>query len=249
MTFRSEAELCRAFARLAEGDGWDVWPEVGGWDLVLVATASTRTKTLSPHAKRAPKLVSIPEGSQVGIEAKLAPSVQQVHQARQRMQLRQRPDFGVLLVPHVPLRLSRRTAPVVDLWRDLAGALGLTLHTMGADDTRSIASLVLREAAPEQLPLPPVKARLDDAGTPNPRAVTDWRVRALRLILRGEAQGGYLTRQDFVAERVAMARWVTRRWIVSDGLAGRVTRYRLDPTAPGYPLRGWESEAAALRQK
>lgn len=58
MTFDSETDLCAAFAAAARSDGWTVYPEPAGWDLLLCR-----------------------RGVQVGVEAKLVGGVEVLLQA------------------------------------------------------------------------------------------------------------------------------------------------------------------------
>lgn len=78
-TFHSEGELCDYFAEVARTNGWQVYPEVSGWDLVLCHNEI-----------------------QIGVEAKLSGKVKLLNQIMNRVGRRRYnecPDFCAALVP------------------------------------------------------------------------------------------------------------------------------------------------------
>jgi len=72
----SEGELCDRFSIIARANGWQVFPEVGGWDLLLVGNKI-----------------------QIGIEAKMRCNIRVLVQAMRRSLSYRYPDYRAVLVP------------------------------------------------------------------------------------------------------------------------------------------------------
>lgn len=229
-----EADLCERFAEAARGQGWSVFPEVGGWDLVLVWA-------------RASIYQGPQEGDQLGIEAKLRPGVEALAQTHQRSRWKG-PDFRGVLVPEAS--------------RDFAYlAAQLRLHTFDLKHCgtwepkkrprydrwqRSRVDIAvvdsMRWERDRRLWLPPVPLA-GPGGQPCPRQLTRWRIGALKLCVLLRARG-FLTTEDFKREKVDPSRWPRVGWLVADGKIGRLTRYVAGP-AP-LPDVGYEVERDAL---
>lgn len=75
--FKTEGELCDHFSMVANSNGWQAFPEVDGWDLVLFDGVT-----------------------QVGVEAKLRANIQLLAQAMRRTRGRRGPDYRAALVPN-----------------------------------------------------------------------------------------------------------------------------------------------------
>lgn len=249
----SEAELCDLFTDAARADGFDVYPEVGGFDLLIVWRAE---RPMAP-AWRSPGnwLREIPRGYQVGVDAKLRANVEVLDQAVGRMDLLRRPDEAAVLVPEAGRP-----------FRQLAGRLGLRVFTLAhcaagrldcgvrrapaAIDRKRIEPAEsrcdpIRSADHEPLPVPPF-ALQSGGGRPHPRVLSPWRVAALRLCLRMR-DAGFLTREDFKDQGMRVDRWVNPRWVESDGRKPAkytpAEHWELDG-----PHIGYERELEVLRQ-
>lgn len=208
----NEVRLCELFIDRARAEGFAVYPEVSGWDLVLVDT----------------------EGVQLGIQAKMRPNVDVLSQAIKRA--RAGPRYRGVLVPK-----STRA------FRHVAISLGLTVFSMKSirpfRHHRMIHLEHMIEWKGEPLWLPPVPSQ-EKAGTPAPRPLTQWRVKAIRLCLLLEERG-YLTGEDFKRFGVNQSGWLTRGELKRDGTIGRFARY-----VKGWaklPIVGFEREAEQLR--
>lgn len=226
----TEAELCDAFTIAAERSGWDVYPEVGGWDLVLVWTGRTKLPAYHFRNDRMPD-----PGYQIAVEAKLRPNCDAIWSAVSRARSANTPrgDETAVLVPHAPREFFQ-----------LCTHLKLRVFTLAG--ARADAICPLHEPRPgTRLTLPPI-ALQGSGGAPSPRTMSRWRVGALRIcaVLRSR---GWITRDDFRAHRVDRSRWVAAKWIVADGKMGSLARYvpgpRFDSTGPEV---GYEKERAAL---
>jgi hypothetical protein len=179
---RSEVELCAAFIAWTQANSdWVVYPETGGFDMLLAA----------------------PDGVQLGIEAKLSCTAKLVDQALPKncFQGVAGPDYRGVLLPECPREKSR----------ELLRSLGLlAFYGSRRDDQFHGASLTDREGwshwAPEQrleLPrfLPDVAA-----GAPSPIRLTKSKIAALKLIALIEVRG-YVVPQDFRDLGVDSRRW------------------------------------------
>lgn len=242
MTPRSEAELCDALAVAAAADGWDVYPEVEGWDLLLVWNG-TREDPL-----RLPKYAPPPVGYQIGIEAKLRGSCEAIVEALDRSRYK-RPDEIAVLVPKAG-KAFRALCAELRVRVFAAEHYGPTPASWGMRDRKTVNPLGataedLERAAPLRLKVPEV-ALQGSGGHASPRTMSTWRVSALRLCILLRSRG-YLTGQDFKDASVSRQRWLTGKWIVRDGSEGRHARYvsgpRLDVDGPEV---GYEAERDAL---
>lgn len=224
-----EAELCERFAAAARHQGWEPYPEVGGWDLVLVWRGEP-TRFLRT-------------GDQIGVEAKLRAGVEVLAQVLQRGRY-QGPDFRAVLVPKASkdFRFLARElrVPIYDL-RDCA----IRRRASWGDWPVIQPADGLRWEPKRRLWLPPVPLQAP-GGQPAPRRLTSWRVAALRLctLIRDR---GFLTSADFTREKIAISTW-RDRWIKPDYAApreGRLLRYVPIP-GRGLPDAGYEAERDAL---
>ncbi len=190
-----ESELCEALASAARALRWRVYAETGGWDLLL---------------ERGDDL-------QVGVQAKLRPTVKVLAQAVDVI-LRQRhgPEVIAVLVPFSD------------------GDFGAVAHACSVvvlvpDWTSDIARESLRfiiEHAPRhsfESPCwsPEFETRGIVAGSPSPRSMTPWRASALKACALLEVRG-YLTTRDLRDLRLAPQFWRERMKL--DGKIGRLHR-------------------------
>lgn len=231
-----EAELCERFAAAARDQGWDVFPEVAGWDVVLVWNRPAIYQGPAP-------------GDQLALEAKMRAGVDALAQAHQRSRW-SGPDFRGVLVPdatrdfrHVARELRLH---VFDLRHCGPWKPAERKHRSWDRWERSRTKLEvqgdLRWNRDRRLWLPPVPLQ-GAGGAPSPRQLTRWRVGALRLcaLLRSR---GWITSEDFKREKINPSRWPAVGWLVGEGKIGKLTRYVPGP-AP-LPDVGYEAERDAL---
>lgn len=229
-----EAELCEKFAEAAREQGWIVYPETAGWDLVLV-WGREGTEGLAT-------------GDQLGIEAKLRPSVEVLAQAHGRGTW-QGPDFRGVLVPDASPTFTYIASCLNLHTFDLRSCLDFVPkhgHDRYGRWRRRRLGLSVdqnRRWKPDRrLWLPPVPLA-GAGGAPSPRQLSKWRVGALRLCLLLRSRG-YLTAEDFRREKISPSRWPACGWLVADGKIGRLTRYIAGPKP--LPDVGYEVERDAL---
>lgn len=239
---RNEAELCELFAEAARADGWDVYPEVESWDLLLVWRGVIPDST---HSWRFPR--GVPAGFQMGVEAKMRANVDVLKQAADRMSYGKRPDVGAVLVPDSGLG---RTAFV-----GLAGRLDLLAFDLANCGERRARHPITPpwpnakhgpadRVGPVLVPPVPLQSA---GGQASPRTMSKWRVGALRLVIKLEARG-FLTHADFKAQGADKRLWLEREWLVREG-AGAGARYLPGPEIEigGGPASGYRAELEALR--
>ena len=229
----SEADLCEAAAAALRPQGWDVWPEVGGWDLVLVRRED------APRPAPCQETDWLRAGMQVGVEAKLRAGVGVLAQVVGRIEYYGRghcPDACAILVPSAGPDFQR-----------VCQALGVGV--MRADAPWN----ALNPWRPPPSRWPPPRLSLSEiplqgpGGRASPRVMSRWRVAALRLCLLMEAEGRLLS-ADFKAAGINPSRWIDAAWLRRDGMAGRDHVYVRSHQWERGPLLGYEAEAAALRE-
>lgn len=216
-TYSTEAELCTAFIDWIKAENgkargrdmapvWTPYAETAGWDILLVAD----------------------DGTQIGIEAKLKFNLKVLAQCLPSSWDNYAecpgPDYRAVLVPKFDSDHER-----------ICAALGLVMiGTKGWGN----------EFRPDMTPdrgdsyhlmwhhwNPPQRCKLPDylpdvqAGCPAPLQLTDWKVKALRILATIEARG-YVTKQDFKKHRIDPRAWTGAQGLLVPG------------TAPGQFVRG-----------
>lgn len=199
--FAAEADLCAAFiAAATRGGEWMAYPETAGFDIVLVRRA---------------------DGVQIGVEAKLRLNAHVVAQAYRGLDASRHaegPDYRAAVIP---------MGAKVEGVGTLADAIGITVIEVSRDGVYG------RHHGGGFLPaLPTGQHPFDDrgwhqwcptrrlalpafvpdvaAGASSPVQLTDWKIRALRLVALLEVRG-FIHRSDFVALELSAQRW-TDKW-------------------------------------
>jgi hypothetical protein len=207
----TEAELCDRFAVLAREDGWTVYPETGGWDLLLVASDQPRE-----FGRDDMEWFRVETGTQIGIEAKKRPNFPVISQALKYWswtETTEGPDYRAVLVPEQ-----------IDGFAEVALACGIGVYDLRDLEARSEYNgrrkkrvtigrmkpwpYMRRCWLPESVPNLP-------AGVPAPRQMTRWKEAAMK-VCETLRQRGYLTSSDFRLNGISVSTWVDR-WIVSTG--------------------------------
>lgn len=214
--YKLESELCADFIAWARAEGYKVYPETGGFD-VLLADA---------------------EGRQTGVEAKLRLNVAVICQALRGAAWLTwgdvGPDYRAILVPDDGGAADALAFAGLTVFEPLNYSRG------GVRQFRACSRAPAFDWNPaKRLAVPPVEFDAP-AGVPSPSAMTPWKVAALRLIALLETRG-YLTRQDFRDAAVSPTRWMTPHgaasegWLIPGAVRGqwvRGTLPRIEETAP-----------------
>jgi hypothetical protein len=205
-TFTKEIDLCAAFIA-AVGNDWVPYAETAGWDILLVRKA---------------------DGFQIGIEAKLRLNAEVLSQAiedgHSYSVTNAGPDCRAVLVPH-------NGAGAFD---KIAAYIGVTVIKMSAGNP----SYRERDSFRPELPrigndgywcqdwhelVPDHRHKLPDyipdvaAGASAPIKLTDWKIRAIKIVVTLEKRG-FVTRKDFKHCQIDHRRWIERDgWLRLEG--------------------------------
>lgn len=216
--YKTEADLCAAFidwVKAVSGQNhfghrtpvWTPYAETAGWDILLVAD----------------------NGVQIGIEAKLKFNMKVLAQCVPESWepwSKSGPDFRAVLVPKADADQER-----------ICAALGLVLFCQdrgwqGAKDFRprllphtgANSNDMWHDWHPgERCKLPEYLPDVQ-AGCPAPLRLTDWKIKALRVLATIDARG-YVTKQDFKTLRIDPRAWVgAAGWIKPGAAPGQFVR-------------------------
>lgn len=230
--YHKEADLCAAFIKKVP-DSWTVYPETNGFDIFLVRKS---------------------DGFQIGIEAKLRLSAKVISQAAENVGSwyvdRENPDCRAVLVPE---RCGS------DL-REVCALLGISVIRMYEPSEWNRSRSFYPELPNEKsgywddekwFQLCPAE-RMDvpdyipdvSAGHSSPVALTDWKIRAIKLAITMEKRG-FLCRQDFKHFQVSMSRWICpySGWLIKDGRGVWLKGPHLPDFKAQHPVNYGEIEA------
>jgi hypothetical protein len=227
----SEVEQCNRIREWAERLGFEVYPEVAGWDLVLVGAAPVK---LTRHVVEA--------GAQVGIHAKMRANCDVLAQAVHEHGAH--PAYALVAVPDAGPAFTR-----------VARKLGLGVLTTDQKPSYGARDVRVREWPSRgdhpPLTLPPVASRCIVAGAPSPRVLSPWRVKALGFLAWARTRASF-TVTDLAGHGLSKS-WVERwgeavDWTteVRRGKTVRVRTYALTSRAERLPDWGYTDVAAEL---
>lgn len=216
VVFASEAALCEAFVQWAIPQGWRVYPETAGWDLLLVG----------------------PEGHQLGVQAKLrlnAKALAQATPSRPSFSTWGRdrgPDFRAILVPEISDLSEIATMIGIAVITPVADSRGVLTgfdYTTGVYDdllkpARGLAEWVLTDWNPAEREVLPDYIPDVAAGVSSPRTLSPWKVAALRVLAHLEVRGE-ISRKEIEAFGINSRRWcASDAWLSPGSARGRWKR-------------------------
>ena len=212
--YATEADLVAAFVSDLPR-GWCCYHETAGWDLLLVQDET---------------------GIQVGVEAKLSLSLKVLDQALPKHWTETNgPDYRAVLVPRVGTQ---------HFLAGLMRQIGVTIITASNYEKGWSVSRIEHHFQPDLpdeshtyglsnwLPwLPAERCRLPDyvpdveGGKPSPRALTDWKVKAIKLMVLLDRRG-HVTRRDMKLLGISPTRWTAHHhgFLVADPIRGGYVR-------------------------
>lgn len=211
--FETEAALCASFIG-ALPKGWTAYPETGGFDILLSRDD---------------------DGFQIGVEAKLRLNAKVICQAAEYVGHyyvdSAGPDCRAVLIPSgVSMDLSSICAivgiTVIQMTPEKDAGWGghrdkASFRPELPDTKRDYGNRQWQELCPAQRLTLPEWVPDVPAGASAPVALTDWKVRAIKLVVILERRG-FVTRKDFAYLELSMSRWTQSRWLVQDGKGGWV---------------------------
>jgi hypothetical protein len=207
--FATEGALCEAFAEWARAEGFTVYPETAGWDMLLVAA----------------------DGHQLGIEAKLSLNLKVLAQALKgcTYSAERGPDYRAILVPESHEGVDDICAHFGIEVFTAQRAWTRKATTAWEFDRRHAYRHELHDWNPKQRCELPDYVPDVPCGVPAPRTLSPWKVGALRVLAIIEVQG-FVTRED-----VRNCRNDPRRWCAGDGWLKPLERGRWTTgTAPRF---------------
>lgn len=207
--YKAESELCADFIEAAAAAGCTAYPETHGWDILLLQ----------------------PDGTQVGVQAKLKPNLKVVAQCIEYLPTgktgdalwlsRNWPDYIAVLIPAHDRSMSA-----------VCNHLGITvLEPRQWLDWRDRPCFTPVNGEPWRSPVQryelPEYVPDSIAGSPCPVTLSPWKIKAIKLCRTLRATG-YLTAADFKNHGMRIDLW-RDRWVISDGK--RPATYTLKPGA------------------
>lgn len=199
-----ENELCDVLIKHARSNGWKVYPETSGWDLVLV------------------------KDIQMGIQAKLKDNVDVLSQA-----LADGPHVKAVLVPRASLEF-RTVANALGIFiieglvrvKDTLGGEYWTKEIKTNLEEYNKKHL----NNPKNLCWIPEMEINVPAGVKSPKSITKWKVKAIKMCFKLNKKG-YLTSKDFQEAKLSITLW-KKKWLVDSGKKdGKLTKYVKNPNA------------------
>lgn len=216
--YESESAMCLAFVERAREAGWDVYPETGKCDLLLIAS----DKVTTTNAKL---------GDQLAIEAKLHCNVEVLHQAMPKEWGFAGPNFHAILVPFATgefLSVARRLGILVfEASKKVHRAYRVYERVPMVSDLLRYLPESYRVYYDEPV-WKPDAALWTTPGVKSPTKISPWKVAAIRMCLYA-LEKEFVTLADFRERKINIDRWRGAGWIVSTGeKIGHMMKYRFD---------------------
>lgn len=214
--YKLESELCDILIKHAKQNGWRIFPETSGWDILLV------------------------KDIQIGIQAKLKDNIDVLSQAIEGKQSININAKWINAAPHIRAVLVPRASRE---FRNVATGLGI-LVVEGLISRRDISGKKywakeikgLDKFDKRHLTYPSKLCWIPDieinvpAGVKSPRSITEWKVKAVKLCLKLNKKG-YLTSKDFQDEKMSITIWKIKWLLASDKKDGKLIQYIKKPNA------------------
>jgi hypothetical protein len=218
-TFRTEADLCKAFLAAIERDyagKWLTYAETAGWDILLVR---------------------LKDGFQIGIQAKLALNASVINQCLEygKSTCDKGPDCRAILVP----------AGSGNGFQPICHYIGLTIVSVSSGhgrieprlpgpNTRAASSPWHEWCPTTRHPLPSYVPDVT-AGASAPVQLTPWKIKALKIAALLELRG-VVSRADFKHLGLDPRRWTAKGGWLRSSSAGYVIGPRMPTFTKQHPI-------------
>jgi hypothetical protein len=197
----SERDLCDLFREVALANGWTVYPETAGWDMLAVKT--------------------VEDGEiSVGVQAKLHFNT---HLLAQTIGTRSEVNYKVALVPYKSDdSIVATELGVVPM--SMCDGVGTGLLT---DYDRFAETNGFTFFHPVSTPAfrPDICPDWMGAGVPAPRTIGYWMQQAIKFIATVNLRDGVVTTADLKAFKMKASMWLRRGWIRKVSKTGRSWQY------------------------
>ena len=216
--YKLESELCDVLISYAKSNGWKVYPETAGWDILLV------------------------KDIQIGIQAKLKDNVDVLSQAIEGIQsanvnikfANPSPHLRAVLVPRASKEF-RKVASALGVfiiegvslvwnYKTVKSHWGKEIKTSLDGYNKNYLIVPKRDCW-----VPEVEINVP-AGVRSPRIITEWKIKAVKLCFKLNEKG-YLTSKDFKDVKVSMVIWKIKKWLVPAEKNGKLMKYVKNPNA------------------
>lgn len=205
-----------AFTEAARAQGWRVFPETAGFDVLLVATDQVTAAGIKP-------------GDQLGVEGKKAGNLKLLTQVRPQRNALKGPHFHVAVVPRATeefreIAMALNVMVVEACTRGWRNGVRVWERSEFKYDLRFFPPL-FRQYYEEPCWHPDVEVWVPP-GVNSPKRMSPWKIKAVKLCVLGKRKG-FLTSADFRAAGVSMSVWRGRWLKESDTRRGRHKAYTL----------------------
>jgi hypothetical protein len=227
--FATEAELCAAFIKALPQE-WTAYPETGGFDILLSRNS---------------------DGFQIGVEAKLRLNAKVICQAAEYSGYHHvasaGPDCRAVLIPDgVSMDMAGICLligiTVINMYAPSKWRGGYDFNPLLPKPDDSYWSERWHERCPAKRVELPDWVPDVTAGSSAPVALTDWKVRAIKIAIT-LAKRGYVTRQDFAFFKISMSRWTQQGWLKQDGRGGWINGPYMPDFRAQHPVNFPQIEA------
>lgn len=198
--YKTENELCNIFIEYAKMNGWQIYPETSGFDILLV------------------------KNIQIGIQAKLHDNIEVLSQSVDGLYNNKGiftttygPDIRAVLVPRASAAF-KRIATILKIFVIEGTLLEWNTSTKSYSWIKKIDTDIddYREwfllQSNNKCWIPEVEINIP-AGVSSPKQITPWKMKAVKLCIKLDAQG-FLTSDDFKTAKISMPLWIQQSWII-----------------------------------
>lgn len=201
--------MCNTFIAYAKKDGWKVFPETSGWDLLLV------------------------KDIQIGIQAKLKDNIEVLAQTIPSPYDKIGPNIRAILVPHASKEF-RAVANALNIFV-IEGSICST-DVLRRKYWRKEIKTDINKYNKKYITHPAKLCWVPDieidvpAGVKSPKSITEWKIKAIKLCFELNKKG-YLTSKDFQKYKLSITIWKIK-WLIDSGKKdGKLIKYVKNPNA------------------